>query len=202
MEKPARPDHGASSRDPAARGGARGATRMPPPVASGASGASGAIDDDERARRLSSGPPVSIQLDAELSDAFELMQDNDIRHLPVLDGERLVGVVSERDLTVIESLMPGEWESIVVAEAMTPSPYAVPEQTPLREVVATMADRKYGCVVITGEGGELTGIFTTSDALRILAGSTTSRTIGQVLADKARHAAQVSGHAQGQGHGR
>lgn len=131
-------------------------------------------------------PLISIQLDAELSDAFELMQQHDIRHLPVLDGERLVGIVSERDLGVIESLVPNEWETIVVAEAMTPSPYAVHERTPVPEVAQTMAERKYGCVVIIDSEGRLVGIFTTSDALRLLASEAPGRSIGDALQIKAR----------------
>ncbi|HEX7476477.1 MAG TPA: CBS domain-containing protein [Polyangiales bacterium] len=128
--------------------------------------------------------PVSIQVDAELAAAVTLMQEHGIRHLPVLEGDRLVGVVSERDLGVIESLVPEDWERIVVAEAMTPSPFAVSAETPLAEVAKTMAERKYGCVVITGPGGALVGLFTTTDALRVLAGLAPRRTIGEVISEK------------------
>lgn len=128
--------------------------------------------------------PVSIQLDAELGVAIELMQKHEIRHLPVLDGERLVGILSDRDLGIIESLVPDEWLRIVVAEAMTPSPYAVAASTPVSEVARNMADHKYGCVVVTDEQEAVLGLFTTTDALRLLADLEASSSIGQLVGKK------------------
>jgi acetoin utilization protein AcuB len=113
--------------------------------------------------------PVCIQLDADLEDAMRLMQQHDIRHLPVMDGERLCGIVSDRDLSVIESLMPEEWTRICVAEAMTPDPYSVPPGSALWEVAKHMASEKLGCAVVVGDDGAVLGLFTTTDALRVLA---------------------------------
>jgi acetoin utilization protein AcuB len=113
--------------------------------------------------------PVSIALEAALSTAAELMHEHGIRHLPVMDGAELAGVVSDRDLATIESLLPEEWQEICVAEAMTPAPYAVAARAPLWEVAKHMAHEKFGCAVVTGEHGEVVGMFTTTDALRVLA---------------------------------
>jgi acetoin utilization protein AcuB len=113
--------------------------------------------------------PVCVQLDADLSDAVDLMEQHNIRHLPVMDGETLTGVVTDRDLAMIESLLPEEWESICVAEAMTPEPYTVQPDAALWEVAKHMAREKFGCAVITDERGTVVGLFTTSDALRVLA---------------------------------
>jgi acetoin utilization protein AcuB len=114
-------------------------------------------------------PIVSIALDAPIARAIELMQQHDIRHLPVLDGSQLVGVLSERDLTAIEALESTELTSLSVAEAMTPEPYAVPASAPLAEVAKKMSEQKYGCAVIVDARGGVIDIFTTSDALRLLA---------------------------------
>ena len=113
--------------------------------------------------------PVCVQLDADLSDAVDLMEQHNIRHLPVMDGETLTGVVTDRDLAMIESLLPEEWETICVAEAMTPEPYTVQPDAALWEVAKHMAREKFGCAVITDERGAVVGLFTTSDALRVLA---------------------------------
>jgi CBS domain-containing protein len=113
--------------------------------------------------------PMCIQLDAELSEAVDLMQKHAVRHLPVMDGEDLTGVVTDRDLAMIESLLPEEWETICVAEAMTPEPYAVAPDAPLWEVAKHMARQKFGCAVVTDEAGNVVGLFTTTDALRVLA---------------------------------
>src|SRR4029079_8374686 len=69
--------------------------------------------------------PVCIGLEAELGTAVDAMREHSIRHLPEMDGAELAGVVSDRDLAMIESLLPEEWQHICVAEAMTPQPYAV-----------------------------------------------------------------------------
>lgn len=57
---------------------------------------------------------------------------------------------------------------MTVKEAMTPEPYTVHPDAPLREVVWAMARHKYGCVLVT-QGAEIVGLFTTVDALRVLA---------------------------------
>ena len=123
----------------------------------------------EPVARYMSAAPICVQLGTELSVAAELMQKHDIRHLPVLDANKLVGVVSERDLAIVESLVPDDWERYPVAEAMTPSPHSVSPDTPLQDVARTMADHKYGCVLVVGPSGKLLGLFTTVDALNALA---------------------------------
>ncbi len=116
-----------------------------------------------------SAAPVAIQVGNDLASAVLRMQQHQIRHLPVLDGERLAGIVSERDLAIIESLVPNEWETVPVAEAMTPHPYAVSGDTPVREVAREMANNRYGCAIIVDDQGSVRGLFTTTDALRLLA---------------------------------
>jgi acetoin utilization protein AcuB len=113
--------------------------------------------------------PVCVQLDADLEVALRLMQEHRIRHLPVMDGKGLCGIVSDRDLSVIESLLPDEWARICVAEAMTPEPYTVPPDSALWEVAKCMAGEKLGCAVVVGDDGQVLGLFTTTDALRVLA---------------------------------
>ena len=126
----------------------------------------------ERRRRVGdhmTAAPVCIQLDADLEQAVKLMQEHNIRHLPVMDSEDLTGVVTDRDLAMIESLLPDEWQRICVAEAMTPEPYSVMPDAPLWEVAKHMAREKFGCAVVTDEEGAVVGLFTTTDALHVLA---------------------------------
>ena len=126
----------------------------------------------ERRRRVGdhmTAAPVCVQLDADLAEAVNLMQEHHIRHLPVMDAGSLTGVVSDRDLAMIESLLPDEWERICVAEAMTPEPYSVQPDAALWEVAKHMAQEKFGCAVITDARGAVVGLFTTTDALRVLA---------------------------------
>jgi acetoin utilization protein AcuB len=109
----------------------------------------------------------SIGQDQTLAAAHRLMRRYRIRHLPVLAGGRLVGIVSQRDLHFIETLGGVDPEAVAVSEAMTADPYTVPPGASLERVAATMAKRKYGAVIIEQRGRPI-GVFTTVDALRAL----------------------------------
>jgi acetoin utilization protein AcuB len=111
--------------------------------------------------------PVTIGTDQTLAVAHRKMRDNGIRHLPVLDGGELVGVVSIRDLHFLETLASVDPEQVFVEEAMTPDPYTVSPEAPLGDVAREMADHKYGCAIVVREG-KVMGVFTTVDALRVL----------------------------------
>ena len=100
--------------------------------------------------------------------AHRMMRENHIRHLPVLHGARIVGIVSDRDLNLIETLRDVDPKVVTVEDAMTPNPYIVQPDASLDEVVATMAEKKYGCAVVV-QHDKVVGIFTTVDACRAFA---------------------------------
>lgn len=112
--------------------------------------------------------PHSIGRDQPLSRAHELLREHRIRHLPVLEGGVLVGVLSDRDLHLVETLRDVDPSRVAVEEAMSSVVYAVAPETPLDEVLDRMADHKYGCAVVM-EGQRVSGIFTTSDVCRSFA---------------------------------
>jgi CBS domain-containing protein len=112
--------------------------------------------------------PVVVSSDRTLAEAHRLMRERKIRHLPVVDRGRLVGVVSQRDLYLLGTLKGVDPGTEVVAEAMAQDPYAVPPDAPLDEVAAAMAESKFGCAVVVDRGSVI-GLFTTVDALRALA---------------------------------
>ena len=112
--------------------------------------------------------PVAIASHRTLADAHQLMRERGVRHLPVVEGTRLVGVVSQRDLYLIETLRGVDASAELVVEAMNAEPYSVPPDAPLEEVAREMAEHKYGSAVVV-QRGEVVGIFTTVDALRALA---------------------------------
>ncbi len=112
--------------------------------------------------------PHSIGLEQSLAAAERLMRLHNIRHLPVLHGGELVGVLSERDIALVESFESVDAEKVTVEEAMAAEPYAITPATPLDEVVRVMADHKYGSAVIM-EGARVVGMFTVTDGMRTLA---------------------------------
>ncbi|MBN1206811.1 MAG: CBS domain-containing protein [Myxococcaceae bacterium] len=102
-----------------------------------------------------------------LTEAHRMMNDHAIRHLPVLEGGRLVGMVSQRDLHLVETLRDVDPKTVTVEEAMSQDAYTVAPEAPLAEVAREMARHKYGSAVII-RGSAVLGIFTTTDALRAL----------------------------------
>ncbi len=120
-------------------------------------------------RGVMKGDPITISAELTVEDARERMQANGIRHLPVLQGERLIGVISERDVARAEAVGGSHLRRVRVADAMAPDPYTCHPDEHLRRVVSDMAVRRLGCVVVV-ERGRVVGIFTTVDALQRLAG--------------------------------
>ena len=94
------------------------------------------------------------------------MDLHDIRHLPVMQGDKLLGIISENDVRLVESVPGVNLENIEVARVLT-TPTCVWGETSLDEVAETMAADKLDCVVVLGGHG-VQGIFTSCDALRAL----------------------------------
>jgi acetoin utilization protein AcuB len=109
----------------------------------------------------------TIGLKSPLTEAHRIMNEHAIRHLPVLEGGALVGMVSMRDLHLVETLQGVDPKEVSVEEAMSQDAYTVPPGTALAEVARTMAMHKYGSAVIAHKG-RVQGIFTTIDALKAL----------------------------------
>jgi len=112
--------------------------------------------------------PYAIEHDQPVSVARAMMRDLRIRHLPVTDGGTLVGMVSSRDLHLLDALEGVDPATVAVSAAMSEEPYAVERGTDLREVAINMGSRKYGSAVVL-DAGAIVGVFTTVDAMRVLA---------------------------------
>jgi acetoin utilization protein AcuB len=111
--------------------------------------------------------PFTIGASESMAAAHAIMREHGVRHLPVVERARVVGIVSERDLHLMETLRDVEPGKVRVKEAMTPDPYCVNRTTSLEEVAAIMAERKFGAVIVTDRDWPI-GIFTSIDALRLL----------------------------------
>jgi CBS domain-containing protein len=112
--------------------------------------------------------PVVIASDRPLAEAHRLMRERGFRHLPVVDDGRLVGLVSQRDLYLLETLSGVDPATETVGEAMSDDPYTVAPDARLEDVAARMAERKLGSALVVDRGSVI-GVFTTVDALRALA---------------------------------
>jgi len=114
--------------------------------------------------------PYSIELSAPLEKARGLMDEHRVRHLPVMDGRALVGIVSDRDLRSALAVPRGKRvaSNLTVADVYVDEVYSVDLETPIEDVLATMAERHIGSAVVTRKG-HLAGVFTATDACRVFA---------------------------------
>jgi len=111
--------------------------------------------------------PYTADRSLTLASASKLMREKGIRHLPVMEGDTLLGIITERDIRFAESFSIVDPEQVTVYGAMTEEVYAVGPETPLDEVVDTMAEKRYGSAVIV-QNQIVVGVFTTVDACRAL----------------------------------
>jgi len=114
--------------------------------------------------------PHSIDVDAPLEDAHKLMREHRFRHLPVMSGAEIVGVLTDRDIKLVlgpDFGTPDERE-LRVRDAYVERPCVVPASTPVAKVARVMAQNRIGSAIVT-KHGKLVGIFTVTDACRALA---------------------------------
>ena len=109
--------------------------------------------------------PKSIGYDQTIAQAKDFMNKLKLRHLPVLKGGKLVGLISDRDINLVLQFNDVDANKLTVEEAYTPDPYFTAPTTPLNEVVAHMAEKKYGCAIVV-DNNKVVGIFTEIDAYK------------------------------------
>jgi acetoin utilization protein AcuB len=112
--------------------------------------------------------PYFVDIDDSAATLERMMDEHKIRHLPVQESGKVVGIVSERDLHhyVKREAPKSEKDKIRARHIMVPDPYTVPFRTPLREVVFEMAKRRIGSVLVQRRG-KLAGILSAMDVCRI-----------------------------------
>jgi CBS domain-containing protein len=110
--------------------------------------------------------PYTVPSTTTASRARDVMRSHLIRHLPILDGTELVGIVSAVELQALAQVPGVDLDRVEIAKIMH-KPLAVWGSVPLDEVAEYMSDHKADCVVVLGGHG-VQGIFTATDALRVL----------------------------------
>ena len=133
--------------------------------------------------------PVTVSPEATVAAAVSAMRRGRFRHLPVVAGTELVGVVSERDLETWPGAGVEVAESLAerpVAEVMTSQPVTVWPDEPVEVAARLLVDNAIGCLPVVAEEG-LVGILTVSDLfsvlLRLLGGGEPSSRITLVVPD-------------------
>jgi acetoin utilization protein AcuB len=103
-----------------------------------------------------------------IEDLQHLMSEHGIRHLPVVRGDDVVGVISERDVRLVAGLTSAERFQVRAADIMATEPLIVRASARLDEVAYAMSEKKVGSAIVLDADGKLLGIFTATDALNAL----------------------------------
>ena len=122
-------------------------------------------------------PPLTIDPEESLSDAHAYMQEQNVRHLPVVKSDgKMVGLITEDDLLKAEpssATTLSVWEihyllmEIKVKAVMVKDVITTTEDAPIEEAAHLMFDHKIGCLPVLRDD-KLVGIITESDIFRTL----------------------------------
>ena len=123
---------------------------------------------DAQISRYMTDQPHSIRPGESLEHAKQIMDKHKIRHLPVVENKKIVGLITERDFSLVSLYPEMDLKKSQVEDLMLQGVYEVLPETPLKDVVKAMAENKYGCAVVMDDKSELVGIFTSVDALKLL----------------------------------
>jgi acetoin utilization protein AcuB len=119
---------------------------------------------------------TTLQEDETLLDAALIFARSTLRHIPIVRNNKLVGIVTERDLKhytpSILSGIPAEqynqlMETTPLSKIMTRDLVTIRPERSLFEAAQTLYDRRIGCLPVVADG-ELKGIITTTDMLKLL----------------------------------
>ena len=120
-------------------------------------------------RDIMSHPVAAVAPEATLEECYRTMREKRIRHLLVMDGARLLGVVTDRDLRLATSALarapfdPGSRvDSVMIRDPQTAGP-----EDPVEDAARVMRERKIGCLPVIDDG-RLVGIVTNIDLLDAL----------------------------------
>jgi acetoin utilization protein AcuB len=122
-------------------------------------------------------PAVAVGPGESLLEAARLMAEHQVRHLPVVEGGGVIGMLSDRDIRTVagdpvrfaESRNDEGARMVSVRDAMATTVVTVRDDRPLTEVADKLADERFGALPVVDGDGHLIGIVSYVDALRALA---------------------------------
>ncbi len=128
------------------------------------------------ARNIMTVAPVCVTTRTRLGEAISVMYENDIRHLPVLEGQRLAGILSDRDLRALwdpaldVQIRDGRVYDRRVSEFMSTDLLTVSEEDPIDDVIDLLVEHRIGAAPVIDADGTLVGIVSYIDILRAAQG--------------------------------
>jgi len=108
--------------------------------------------------------PFTVPPGEDVRVAFSRLTDLFVRQAPVVEGGKVIGIVTDRDLRLaVAQTIDGS--GISVASVMTPDPVTVSPDTPLKDAARIISRNKFNALPVVGPDGALLGLLTTTDIL-------------------------------------
>ena len=130
------------------------------------------------ARDVMTPNPVTATAQASIAEVWDLMRELEIRHVPVVDGGALVGMLSDRDLARLDVAQVltargaealGRELATPIVEIMSSDVISVEPETEMSDVISLLIEHKIGAVPVVDPGTrEVLGIISYVDLLRAL----------------------------------
>lgn len=113
--------------------------------------------------------PYSVKLDTLLSNARQLMKEHDVHHLPIMDDNKIVGVIARRDIKARKEirLITEDKSKLQIKDAYISDPYIISVDEPLENVLLNMAEKRHSAALVI-KHDKLVGILTYIDVCRYL----------------------------------
>ncbi len=105
--------------------------------------------------------PIVVTLDQKVQDCVELMREHSIRHLPVVEKQKLIGLVTESDLR--EVFLASLVEDLTIAGVMISEPMTVTPDTEIEDAAKLIYYHKIGGLPVVDDYGQVVGIITVAD---------------------------------------
>ncbi len=106
---------------------------------------------------------ATVDADANLGQAAAEMQDKNVGILPVLDGDSVAGVVTDRDLVVRGIAQHLDPESTKVRDVMSTDPVIVHMDAPVEQAAHVLAERKIGRALVVDDSSQVVGLLSMAD---------------------------------------
>lgn len=133
--------------------------------------------ENVKVREWMTSPVVSVSPTTPISNAHQIMKENGIRRLPVVDGERVVGIITIGD---VREASPSDattlsiwelnylWAQLTVEKVMSHKVITIKQDNPILDAAELMLNSKVSGLPVLDDGGKLVGMITESDIFRML----------------------------------